>query len=347
MRQLSSTSSFSTASEVNSGALPWRAYLRFAAKLAIFLVCFGVIEALSYLFVPPLHPMEVASRKKAGQFQTVLDSDQRSETYFIGSSITEEGINAELFASKWGGTAYNAGLAGTANVDFAAGLVRDLIAKKKPKLIVYGIENFAFDRGARETDTQMFRFLNLYRQRDQIKKWISRTFRGKFQMPPAFWDAESHVADFDRRFRHFDKAILHPFGWVEVKAIANFDDLAGEPPPDFAYTPLHVEAIRKIMRLSKESGTAVVFVQLPQSVKSVFSTPNRREGFRRFMEEYVQNEGGIYFDFDSDLRFPRDDPNFYYDKGHLNNKGAELFAPMLVEEMAKRCTRTDEKVSCS
>ena len=323
-------------------------YGRFARKLILFLACVAVLEALSYLFVPPLHPLEAVSRRKPPLLQSVLDGSARYDTFFVGSSLTEDGLNADLFAQHFGGTAFNAGLAGTANVTFANSLIRQIIAKKHPSLVVYGIENFVLDRAAHEVDTQMFRFLNLYRQRYQIKKWVIQSLHGRFRAPPALWNAEAHVADFDTRFRHFDGAQLHPNGWVEVHATANFAwQIDAAPPPAFSFEPIHVQAIRDLEQLSRESGTAIVFVQFPQSVVAIYSTPDRLQGFRSFMSEYVEKAGFVYLDFNDGLTFPRNNPAMYFDKGHLNSDGASLFAPMLAAEIAKRCRHDGPRVICS
>ena len=338
MKQLSSIFSFET--------LPWAGYLRFARKCAIFAAFFAVLEGLSYLFVPPMHPLEAVTRKKAELFQHVMNDGATTDTVFVGSSITEEGMDVGLFADRWGGAAFNAGLAGTANVSFAADLIREIVAKKHPSLIVYGIENFAFDRGTHNIDTQMFRFLNLYQQRSQIIKWIGKALRGSFVAPPAFWDAQAHAADFDKRFSQFEQAFLHSDGWVEVHATANFAAEAGDPPSAFSAGPVQVQAINEIERLSAETGIPVVFVQFPESVHAAFSTPDRMRDFRQFMSEYVEKVGFVFLDFNMGMSFPRDNPNFYYDWGHLNSEGAKLFAPLLAGEIAGRCRHLGTRVTC-
>ncbi|CAM5776263.1 hypothetical protein LMIY3S_05440 [Labrys miyagiensis] len=322
-------------------------YLRVAGKLAIFLAAFAVLEALSYLFIPPLHPLQEVSQKKPPLLQATLDSDAHYDTFFVGSSLTEEGMNPDAFAAGWGGTAFNAGLAGTANVTFAKTVIESIIEKKKPSLIVYGIEHFAFDRGVKEQDTQMFRFLNLYRQRSQIKRWLGRAVRGRFQKLPAFWDARAHVTDFDRRFRRFDGAELHPNGWVEVHAFASMVKNAESPfPGPFQEPPVQVMAIEAIKALSRKTGIPVVFVQYPQSDRALASSPQRYPGFRAFMKSHVTDDGFVFLDFNFEHPFPHENPNLYYDDSHLNSDGARTFAPLLAAEIAKRCHREDAKVVC-
>ncbi|WP_284315292.1 hypothetical protein [Labrys miyagiensis] len=346
MKPLSFTSS-SEAAITSSPVTDRAGYLRIARKLAVFLIACAMLEAFSYLFVPPLHPLQEVSEKKPAMLQAALDSDAHYDTFFVGSSLTEEGLDPNAFAQVWGGTAFNAGLAGSANVTFASQMIQSIIEKKKPSLIVYGIEHFAFDRGVKEQDTQMFRFLNLYRQRTQIKRWIGRIVRGRFERPPAFWDARAHVADFDKRFSKFDSAVLHDNGWVEVHALASMTGATEDPfPGPFRKEPVQVMAIDSIKKLSRETGVPVIFVQFPQSNTAIAASKQRFPGFDDFMRSDVSNDGFIYLNFNSTLPFPRGDASLYYDGAHLNSEGAKLFAPLLAAEIAKYCHHDGARIVC-
>jgi hypothetical protein len=340
-------SSISSSEATPQAASNRAGYLSLARKSVIFLLAFSVLEALSYLFVPPLHPLQEISRRKPPLLRAVLNGSAQYDTFFVGSSLTEEGLNPDAFAAGWGGTAFNAGLAGTANVTFASDVISEIVEKKKPKLIVYGIEHFAFDRGAKEQDTQMFRFLNLYKQRSQIKRWLSQMLRGRFQKPPAFWDARAHVADFDRRFRRFDGGELHSSGWVEVHAYASRAKSAANPfAGPFQEPPVQVLAIEAIKALSRRTGIPVVFVQYPQSDRAIATSPERYPGFRAFMKSHVSDDGFVFLDFNFAIPFPRTNPDLYYDESHLNSDGAKLFAPLLAAEISKRCQHVGEQVTC-
>ncbi len=320
-------------------------YIRVGKKFAIFVAVIAVLEGLSYLFSPPMHPLQIVSEGKPALYQAMIESGTQYDTIFVGSSLTEEGLDAETFARNFGGTAFNAGIAGSASVSWAADVIREIITKKHPKLIIYGVENFAFDQSAHQPDTQMFRFLNLYRQREQIRRWFTQTIRGRFQLPPAFWDAQARLTDFDRRFTSYTGATLHSSGWVEVHAVANFKIDRSRSDP-FVVSPVHSRAMDDIQRLSKESGVPVVFVQYPQSLGQITRGQPRMAEYTDYMRKTVEDRGFVFLNF-NEIAFPNSDPNLYYDVNHLNSEGARLFAPLLAAEVGKRCRHQDNAVSCT
>lgn len=55
------------------------------------------------------------------------------------------------------------------------------------------------------------------------------------------------------------------------------------------------------------------------------------------MLKYVVPNGFAYYDFNFQIKFPRDQIEFYYDTNHLNGAGARLFSEQFGNLMRAHC----------
>jgi hypothetical protein len=310
--------------------------IRFVTKLIAVFAVFGLFELLAHAFTPNVHPFWGPTEEKQRVYERMLAGGARYDVLMIGSSMTQAAFDPEAFDPLFGSRSFNAGIAGRSNTSLQLEMIREIIESQKPKLVLYGIESWSLAVDPYVPGTQMFQFLALFQNREQISRWVKAALRGSFSKPPAFIKVRGDAWIWaDNRFLRYTSQTVHPNGFVEVDAVAHPDFHATLPP----FRALHAQAkaLEAIRETARQTGVQVVFVQTPEFGGEIAKSRERQEAFRNFMLENVVAKGSLYLDFNLELPFPRENNELYYDTNHLNGHGARLFSEALAKQLLAHC----------
>jgi hypothetical protein len=328
---------FSSESAERQQILRW-----FFQLLALSAIVFALDRTVFLLFEPPQHPLVRVNERRISQFRQALDNGQQYDVIAIGSSMTNHGFDADLFEKSTGYSTLNAGIAGNGTVDRALRELKLILAKKHPKIIIYGIESFSLGipPGPGDLDTpaktQFVDWFKAHRNSKYVSEWIRGIAKGNITQLPHFASS-----NFSRRFEKFDTAVLHDRGWVEVRAVANPDM---EPVnPDVPFREDQIAAFREFIDTVRTHGTQLILVQMPEYFTVLKAFADRYARFDQLITEYSADNAVKYIKFSGDSEFPFWDISLFHDINHLNSQGAHLYTKLLAE----RFTNTQSRVSSS
>jgi hypothetical protein len=309
--------------------------IRFVTKLIAVFAVFGLFELLAHAFTPNVHPFWGPTEEKQRLYERMLTDGTPYDVLMTGSSMTQSAFAPVVFDPLFGSRSFNAGIAGRSNTTCQLEMIREIIESKKPKLILYGIEAWSLAVDPCVPGTQMFHFLALFQNREQISRWVKAALRGSVSRPPAFIQVRDDTWMINNRFMRYTSQTLHPNGFIDVDAVARPDFHATLPP----FRALHAQAkaLEAIMETARQTGVQVVFVQTPEFGGEIAKSRERQEAFRNFMLENVVAKGFLYLDFNFELPFPRENNELFYDTNHLNGRGARLFSEALAKQLLAHC----------
>ena len=312
--------------------------MRFAAKLSMVVACFAIFEIAAHMFSPVVHPLQEPSNEKQRIYERVLNNgSSHYDLFMIGSSMTQSAFDPDVFDPIFGGRSFNAGIAGRSNTSWQLEMLNEIIARKKPKTVLYAIESWSLSVAPHVPSipsTQMFRFLKLYQNRDQILSWLKEARSGHFSTPPFFVPIDDNMFLMDKRFQIFRTQTVHQSGFLDVDAVGRVDYTS--IPGPFKVLPEQAHAFETMMKTARAAGVELVFVQLPEYIGEIERWRERHAAFRAYMLENAVAKGFIYLDFNLELAFPRDRIEFFYDVNHLNGTGARQFSAVLAKLMKER-----------
>lgn len=301
--------------------------LGFAAMIAAVLC----LDQAFRVFEPPTHPLSAISDAKIPLYRAMLTNGVTYDAVAIGSSLVQSGFKPSGFSAATGLTAMNAGIAGNFMADRQLRVVREIIGHKKPRLIIYGIENFALSGEPSPgplDDVPKTQFVDWFYSHKTQKNQLDWLRSGKLTLPA--FTTETVIS---QRFSFYDNAVLHPSGWLEVHAIGKSTFLPQTS--DVAYSKTQIAAFRETLHITSTAGIKLVVVQLPTFAGLIAVNPSWYRRFSAFIRQETSTAAVTFLDYDGDKRFPFDDIKYFYDTNHLNADGSILFTSLLADDVAK------------
>jgi hypothetical protein len=335
MRYLSSI--FSSESAERRQILRWFFHL-----VALSAIVFALDRTVFLLFEPPQHPLVRVNEQRIAQFRQALDNGQEYDVIAIGSSMTNHGFDADLFEKSTGYSTLNAGIAGNGTVDRALRELNLILAKKHPKIVIYGIESFSLGipPGPGDLDTppktQFADWFKAHRNSKYVGEWMRGIAKGSIAQLPLF-----APSNFSHRFEKFDTAVLHDRGWLEVRAVGN----PGMEPvnPDVPFREDQVGALQAFANTTRTHGAKLILVQMPEYLTVLEAFADRYSRFDHFITKFAADNAAEYIKFSGDAQFPFWDISFFHDINRLNSRGAPLYTKLL----AQRFLNTQSRASAS
>jgi hypothetical protein len=230
----------------------------------------------------------------------------------------------------------NAGIGGNFVADRQLKAVREILEHKNPKLLIYGVENFALSGEPisgpldDKPKTQFVDWLKSHNTQKNLLDWIQGVRAGIFSLPAFI--PETVIS---RRFSSYDRALLHASGWLEVHAIGTPKFLPQTA--DVEYSKTQIAAFRKIIELAAAAGVRLVVVQMPTFSDLIAVNPSWYRRFSDFIRSETSKAGVPFLDYEGDERFPFRDIKYYYDTNHLNADGSIIFTRLLTSDLHVSC----------
>ncbi len=270
------------------------------------------------------------------------------DVIFVGSSMTNKGINAELFENEYtsltGKTVrvFNMGLNGLRLQDKNV-VSRYLEQEFSPCLIVYGTTVWDYD-----VRTESTRYSDNLWMRVQFGDFSAEGWLGdkliSYQYLLLFrnWMKDTYVDRFQMRQK--SEETLTPLGFSPTDKIDptvntppstenELDRIHAERQADYVFDPQRLEILGQMLAL-QETGVRVLLLELPTHPTYVSFYPREWDDHAQFIDEMSQFTSDRGVDFWPTLGYVTFSDQFWFNRNHLNTLGAEIFTRWVAEEMA-------------
>jgi hypothetical protein len=323
---------------------------KFLKRLTLFLVILLILDRSFIIFrIDETNIFTDIAKEKMRVISPEFYSDKVFDILIMGSSHAQFAVSPEIIEEKTNISCLNLAFGDGANIGKQLKLLKKVLEirkKKKPKLIIYGIDVFTLNNSP-VYDDQFLRIL-LNEKNDLQGLFDSKIFRSYFKLyaryipsylyslksgnwiPPYFLDRRTYDLSM---FTEFDKYEISKLGWSKGYGILNNKYLRYS---EITFQP-NSEAERDLdeyIKLCRENGIALVFIQVPENA-ACLEYYKKYLDFENFMEKLNQKNNINYINYNSKNAFPINNDSIFFDSDHLNVKGAELFNELLIKDLSR------------
>ena len=273
----------------------------------------------------------------------------------MGSSHAQFGFDTDLLSSLTGMSAYNMGYGGGQYTGDQELLLKTYLKDHpKPKIIYYGLDVFDLNSVPNDPSSLITSILDKdfkgqrYHLPDKWKSELPLLFNSyKFRLNILFYIKEcmgggdcslpyTRIKKNDtldmQWFSKYEGYEISPTGFVKGYGVLNRDfDRNSEL--SFNANKQSLVHLKNLARLCREQGIQLIIVQTPEHE---ICLKNREIYvlFNELMSKFEFDEKTRYLNFDTPSAFPVSRDELFFDCGHLNAQGAQLFTTMLFKRMA-------------
>jgi hypothetical protein len=302
---------------------------RFVVAVALFVLTVVAIDRALTLLKPPGDSIfaRITTQKQAQVDQRVGAGLSGIDVVAIGSSRAQFSVSPKVFEDVTGMRGYNAGIGGFVETNRHFDLLKRILKRSDPKLIVYVVDDFALNAGPRASRDgellHMFQSVRLLRK--GLPNAILSMARDDWRIP-AYKKVELNKKWFDQ----YDGYEIHSDGWVEGRGTPNTQRVRrkGEA---FSPDPDAVTLFRQLVAFSKNRSVPIVLVLAPTHRAYLEKGETRVRQYVAFMNALATELDVPFFNFTDPARFPVADDLLFFDTSHLNTRGAELFSRSLAD----------------
>lgn len=255
-----------------------------------------------------------------------IDSTQ-ADVLILGSSRAKHSYDPEIFEDSAALSCFNAGRDGTEHLLFSYGQFKAVTSRYNPEIIILDIrpEDLAFS--AKEYD-MLSPLLPYYNSHDEIKELLLE--RGPFEglkNISAIYPYNSLVFQVIMGNLEMNKKRkIHYNGYVPFRDSRVKGEIDSLPVQYTSPDKYKIGLLEEMIRTCNEAGIRLIFVYSPTwhlvSVNAYDS-----------LVAAMCNENHIeYLNLSNHHEFLKN-PGYFYDRTHLNDKGARVFTSMLINEI--------------
>ena len=276
---------------------------------------------------------------QTGKINLVMAHQIDPEVLFLGSSVAEVGFNANLIGQLTNKTVYNLAIDGTSIIQSRFLIDEFLSYSQNCKRVVIGFAFFSFDKKTSLTEPSRYlaHFSNTH---------VKSNFR---QIDPELYSKLRYVPfySFTQTKHTYYKNAVHGLkniikgnklvpdilnGYVPHNTPWNGERVEPEQigSETISISPETIKRVIDIINNIKAKNIEPVLVITPMYLKGqeLFSNFNH---YQNAAKEISEKTGVKLFDF-SNSELVLDEKNFY-NNGHLNSTGADLFSKMVADSL--------------
>ncbi len=323
-----------------------RKFVCLVSRIAILVL---VLDQIFRVFSQEPHSIMIERHKHEDILKDKLISKEYRDVYYLGSSMTESGINPQyvnIGLSQW-----NAAISGRSNIQWQLDII-DYIAKHKlAKHIVYGIEVFSFPGNGQNSlikplpESVLFPFLQSSKYSEDFKLYLYQSLRSlRIQEFPAFVKADNPLPP-ERTINCCRQELVDETGWLNT-----YDTLAN---PTWIHDsslryrqPSEIISRRIIGTYEKleEANISLTYLILPGFLGygDEESRANQIKAYDQLIN-YLESLNENKFGFSASVLDGRffapelvDNHSYYFDSVHLNAKGSEIYSKWLSKKLIQR-----------
>lgn len=244
---------------------------------------------------------------------------------FFGSSRTLHHYVPSIFEEELGVSCYNAADWGIKNIFYHYGLLGNILSRYTPRTIIFEVHPCDWldtPFSGVERATSLAPYCGMSDACDEMlrragKYWpcrLSMVYRFTGSLPNLLM---GKMGTMDRRLK----------GWKPMDGILDTIGIIAEEYP-FPIDQERVALLERFITTCQQHGIELIFVVSPMYVCS-------KEDVFKFPRELAQHHHVPFIDHYRDSTFVGH-AEYFYDFGHLNRQGAELFSRILSKELVSR-----------
>lgn len=295
---------------------------KFLINIAIFFVIVAVVD---FFLGKVFHYIQATAGGRTGAEYYVCEK-ANEDVIIMGSSRASHHYVPEIISEKLGVSCFNAGQDGN-GIILQYGRWKMMSERYTPKLLIYDITS-AFDLAVNDNMTYVDR-LKPFCSNANVKDYVSSLF------PMERFKALSSMYCYNYKFIEmaFDR-----LRYGDYKEVGGYIPLYGHIRSEIVEkgqpekkTSIETDSVKlyyleELIKEAKEKGTQVKLVVSPTWMGG-YLTADAYFGVKSLAERY-----GVQFIeyIDSDIC---DNPDYFEDSSHLNDKGARLFSEDLVSRL--------------
>lgn len=262
----------------------------------------------------------------------ILNGKINHDIVIIGSSRAVNGIQPSYIIEKTNQSCYNLGFSGS-NILFHKTVFDLLIEYNKPKKVLLILDdefsftnhnNTIYRKDKLESHLENDKVLSIYCEQSS-KNYISSKISWTYRENQSLFDAMEYI------FKGKDKADItnniNEHGFIPLSDTISFVDVEDEksklvPYDENLELQPFVESFENFLSKAETNNIELYVIRMP-------SYKNHTTGFNERIMEIIGKRNFTYLDY-SDLVL---NVSYFYDNGHLNNKGAKVFSKILAENI--------------
>ena len=252
--------------------------------------------------------------------ETVQDS-----LLFFGSSRCLHHYVPTIFEKELGINCYNTADWGIKNIYYHYGLLGNILSRYTPKTIIFEIHpcdwlNTPFS--GTERANSLAPYCGMSDACDEMIKLSGKYW--PYRLSTVYRFSGSLPNLLTGKFGSMDRSLK---GWKPMDGVMDTTGVKAEEYP-FLVDTARVALLEKFIATCQQKGIQLIFVESPMYVCS-------QQDVFKFPRELAERHRLIFIDHYRDSDFVGQ-TNLFYDFGHLNRKGAELFSTKLSKELKTR-----------
>jgi hypothetical protein len=310
---------------------------RFLLKVSIF--CFFILTVSLVLDILVSHYLRQSKTYAAGEYPVwndIYDGKINSEIVIHGSSRAVVQIDPAIIQKEWGKTSYNLGVDGNSIWLEYFRHQQFLQHNVKPRLIIHSLDVFMLSDSLDIFNSEQFLPYMLFN--NQIRTLYGNNSRFSFLdfYVPMVRYIGNRVA-----LLHAFKLMIKP-EQQSAGRIKGYEAQDLEWNDDFQKAKLRMKSFEapienhslqlfeKYLKECKEKNIDLVFVYTPEHIDGQNFVRNRKMILDLYLDLSRKYEIP-YFDYSTDsISF---DKSYFYNTGHLNKRGSELFTRKLASDL--------------
>jgi hypothetical protein len=294
---------------------------RVVITLAVLFIC---DRAIGYL----MNYLYFNQQSGDGYLVTYAMDRTDADILILGSSRAKHSYDALIFEDSTKFSCFNAGRDGTEHLLFNYGQFKAATSRYNPEIVILDIRPEDLAYSATEYD-MLSPLLPYYKTHDEIKELLLE--RGPFEKLKhisALYPFNSLVFQVVMGNLEINKRRkVHYNGYVpfrDAKVTGQIDTL---PVHDTTLDEYKIELLEDMIRICSEKDIRLIFVYSP-TWHIVTNNP-----YNSVLTELCNENQIDYLNLSNHPDFLAN-PGYFYDRTHLNDKGAKIFTSMLIRKIA-------------
>ena len=277
---------------------------------------------------------------QTGKINRLMHHQIDPEVLILGSSVAEVGINPKIISEKTASTCYNMAIDGT-KINQSEFIIDEFLSyTEQCETIVIGMAFFSLTKG--ESLNAIERFL-AYRSNPYVKKNIMReqpALGKKLYNVPFYSYIVANHTYYKNAFKGFKNTLFNNdlqhdknLGFVPHNEAYNDTRKNKNQLEKIGIDSTQYKIYQSIIKNIKSKNIRPILVIMPMHINGQESFSNFQQ-YRHSVEELARSTGVNMFDFSTlDMNH---ETGYFYNNGHLNEKGARVLSLALGDSLIKK-----------